>query len=218
MPNDSRWSPGAKVVWRSLPGGTVGTVLATFVIEDNPEAIVLFQPRGAPRRHRTGRRGGPSGRNMLPDGWDGAYEDTTLLGPSMVRLHPPGESYSVIRSWDESHQAMHGWYVNLEQPWIRTPIGFDSHDDVLDIRVSDDLSSWSWKDADELDWSVKVGKLTAGYARRVRETGEAVAAMIDEGVWPFQDAAWSRFSSLSHDTLPTIPHEWATTDWSSAVP
>lgn len=37
-------------------------------------------------------------------------------------------------------------YVNIEEPWQRTPIGFDSRDHLLDIVVTVDLSTWHWKD------------------------------------------------------------------------
>jgi len=208
-----RWEPGASVVWRSLPDGMVGTVFAAFVVEDCPDAVVLFQPAGAPRKRRTGRRGGPSGRNMLPNGWDGGYQESTFPGPSVVRLHPPGAPFSVIRSWSADEGGFQGWYINLEQPWERTPIGFDSRDDVLDIRADDDLGTWSWKDEDELEWSVEVGKISADQARKIRETGVHVASMLEARRWPFRDAAWSRYAPPPGRGLPSIPDGWATTDW-----
>ena len=115
----TRWPPGTSIVWRSLPGGMVGTVLAMFVLEDADDAVIVCQPAGAPRKRRTGRRGGPQGRNLLPGGWDGSYEDSPFPGPSMVRLHPTGASFSVIRRWDSELGRCRGWYVNLEQPWAR---------------------------------------------------------------------------------------------------
>jgi hypothetical protein len=39
--------------------------------------------------------------------------------------------------------------VNLEQPWTRTALGFDSRDDVLDVTVTDNLSQCKLKDEDE---------------------------------------------------------------------
>lgn len=187
--------------------------MAAVVIEDDPDAVVLFQPAGAPRKHRTGRRGGPGGRNMLPGGWDGGYRDSAFPGPSSVRLHPVGARYSVIRTWDDAAQEFRGWYVNLEQPWVRTPIGFDGRDDILDIRVADDLSGWEWKDADELDWSVDVGKVTPEYAKAVRQAGEDAAAQVAAGVWPFVGSAWDRYRPPSGWPLPTIPEGWTTTSW-----
>jgi Protein of unknown function (DUF402) len=77
---------------------------------------------------------------MLPDGWDGGYEQTAFRGPSVVRLHPTDQLFSVIRNWDADKEAFSGWYVNLERSWVRTPIGFDSRDDILDVTVADDLS------------------------------------------------------------------------------
>jgi predicted RNA-binding protein associated with RNAse of E/G family len=72
-------------------------------------------------------------------------------------------------------QQPHGWYVNLEATWRRTTIGFDTQDLVLDVTVADDLSSWAWKDEDELAWSVSVGKYSPQQAEQIR--GEGVRVM-----------------------------------------
>ena len=151
---------------------------------------------------------------MLPDGWDGGYDEVPFRGPSVVRVHPIGQSFSVIRNWDPGEQLFSGWYVNLEQPWIRTPIGFDSHDDVLDVTVANDLGSWSWKDIDELAWSVEVGKLSASHAEAARQAGRAAIALIESRNWPFQDSAWHRFMPERSWGLPRLPHDWSRTDWS----
>ena len=129
----------------------------------------------------------------------------SVVDPAVTPLqgtHPSGEGRHEFR----------GWYANLEQPWMRTPIGFDGHDDVLDIRVADDLSSWSWKDEDDLEWSVEVGKISAAYANDVRRTGEEVAALIQVGAWPFEEAAWSCVRPLDWG-CPAMPEGWATTNW-----
>ena len=40
-----------------------------------------------------------------------------------------------------------GWYVNLEEPFRRTPLGFDVRDLQLDILV-DPERKWRWKDSE----------------------------------------------------------------------
>lgn len=149
---------------------------------------------------------------MLPGGWDGGYRDSVFPGPSTVRLHPTGSPFSVIRDWDEERGRCRGWYANLEQPWMRTPIGFDGHDDILDIRVATDLSSWSWKDEDELEWSVEVGKISAEYAGAVRRAGNEVIGLIDAKAWPFDESVWSGLC-LPESGMPVMPEQWATTIW-----
>jgi len=85
-------------------------------------------------------------------------------------LHPVGRSYSVIRTWLQAEERFHGWYVNLEQPWVRTEVGFDSRDDVLDVTVTDDLRECTLKDEDQLDFEVDLGTLTQDEAQSIRAT------------------------------------------------
>ena len=46
------------------------------------------------------------------------------------------------------------WYVNLEAEWVRTPIGFDTRDLILDVTVADDRSSWCLKDEQEINFRI----------------------------------------------------------------
>lgn len=72
---------GDQVVWRSRPQGAVGTVIAAIVVEDRSDRIVLFQPAGSPKVQRVGRRGGPGGRLLLPDGCGRGRTKTNWRGP-----------------------------------------------------------------------------------------------------------------------------------------
>lgn len=73
----------------------------------------------------------------------------------------------MIRTWVVENQQFAEWCVNLEQPWARTTVGFDSRDDVLDVSVSANLGEWQLKDADELEFAVDVGLFTPTEARSV---------------------------------------------------
>lgn len=145
---------------------------------------------------------------MLPDGWDGSRSIGVWEQATTVRLHPIGRSYSVIRTWTEADRRFHGWYVNLEQPWVRTAVGFDSRDDVLDVTVTDDLSECGLKDEDELDFDVEVGKLTATDARSIRSTAESAIDDIKRRHWPFEDVAWHAFQPVLDDQPPDLPVGW----------
>jgi len=59
-------------------------------------------------------------------------------------VHVVGTTMSVIRNWDLSLRGFTGWSVNLELPWRRSPVGYDSRDLILDLTVADDLSSWTF--------------------------------------------------------------------------
>jgi predicted RNA-binding protein associated with RNAse of E/G family len=116
----------------------------------------------------------------------------------------------VIRTWLESSERFHGWYVNLEQPWVRTTLGFDSRDDVLDVAVADDLGACRLKDEDELKFAVEVGKLTAAEARSIRSTATSAVEDIAHRRWPFDDRAWLAFRPDPDDQPPDLPLDFDT--------
>jgi len=204
----NRWDAGAQVVWRSRPGGEIGFVFAAVVLEDGPSFTALFQPKGAPCKRRSGERSGPAGRQMLPGGWEGRHDDRAFAGPSTARVHPVGSGFAVLRHWDEHRRRYQGWYVNLERPWRRTPIGFDSRDDVLDLTVADDLSHWQWKDEEELAWAVEVGTMSRLDADQARAAGEAAIEAIERRAWPFDQEAWTRWAPPRRLSVPKLPDEW----------
>ena len=193
---------GDQVVWRSLPQGNVGYVFPATIVCDDGDVIGLFQHTGSICKKRTGKRGGPSGRNMLPGGWDGGYSDREWAGRSNLHLHKMGSGHTVIRSWDPDQQRFAGWYVNLEAEWVRTPIGFDTRDLILDVTVADDLSSWCLKDEDELQWAQDEGIVSADEAsfakseakHRRRSPQESLLAILRGLVWV---ATRSRLASPS---------------------
>lgn len=201
---------GDAVLWRSIYDARPGFVMPTRVIEDSAQAIALFEPTGVTVKARVGTRGGPRGRNMLPGGWDGRYEDRVWDGPGCLRLHLPGTGISVMRWWHPEKQRYDGWgwYVNLELPWRRTAMGFDSRDLLLDIVVAEDLSSWRWKDADELEWALEVGTMDAETAEFTKSAGAQAIALLEARAFPF-DTDWHRWRPDPAWTLPTLPPHWA---------
>jgi len=125
-----------------------------------------------------------------------------------VRLHPVGRCYSVIRTWMTAEKRFRGWYVNLEQPWTRTSVGFDSSDDVLDITLASDLSEWQLKDADELEFAVEVGQFTPREAETIHATAASAVDDIVNRRWPFDEAAWSQALPPQLLELAALPEDW----------
>ena len=126
----------------------------------------------------------------------------------MVRVHVVGRPYSVMRSCLVDEQRFHGWYVNLEQPWRRTAVGFDSRDDVLDVTVSDDLDECHLKDVDELEFTVEVGMFTAAEARSIHAAAETAIADVGNRRWPFDEEAWTQVLSPQFLEPTTLPSGW----------
>ena len=209
------WALGESVLWRARPqlaGEFVGYVFCANVVQDSAEAIVLFQAAGAPGMRRVGRRGGPRGRSLIERDWSGAHEPFVWRGPSTLRLHLVGTNFSVLRRWNSEAARCEGWYINLEQSWRRTRLGFDGRDDVLDVEVADDLSTWRLKDEDELESCVEVGDLTVAEARAIRRSAEHVVERLENRAWPFREDAWAH---LVPDPRWPVP---LSADWSSLDP
>ena len=196
-----------QVVWRSLPGGNVGYVLPATILCDDRDIVGLYQHTGSVCKKRTGKRGGPGGRNMQPDGWDGGHADKVWAGKSNLHLHRMGTHHTVIRSWNPDTCSYEGWYVNLETDWTRTPIGFDTRDLILDVTVDRELSSWTLKDADELQWSLENGIVTAEELNTAIAEADRVGKAIDGSLWPFGED-WSQWAPDPEWPVAPLPENW----------
>jgi uncharacterized protein len=197
---------GQGVVWRSLPGGSIGTVMPVTVVCDGAGIVGLFQQTGSIRKRRTGKRGGPGDRVMLE--WDGGHTDSVWSPPrSNLHLHKLGTKHKVTRSWNEQLGVYEGWYVNIETDWTRTPIGFDSWDMILDVTVTQDLSSWALKDEDELDWAEQQGIVSHEQADEARREAAIIGHNIERGAWPFFDD-WSGWAPDPSWQIPVSPENW----------
>ncbi len=98
------------------------------------------------------------------------------------------------------------WYVNFEEPFVHTPIGFDTRDLALDLVVGPDRA-WGWKDEEEFAESIARGLITADEERRIRAAGEDVIATIESGAYPF-DASWTSWAPDLAWTLPELVSGW----------
>jgi len=118
-------------------------------------------------------------------------------------LTPVGAGRSFWAIWDE-RWAFQEWYVNLQLPLERTRFGFDTADNVLDVVVAADLSSWRWKDEHELVEAIRVGRFTTEEAEEVREEGRRALATLEARGWPF-DGVWSDWRPDPGWPTPELP-------------
>jgi hypothetical protein len=137
--------------------------------------------------------------------WDGGHQDVTWQRTNVVRLYRFGEPYSLWLAFHSGSWDLAWRYINLEDPWRRTAIGFDSRDLYLDLIAGPDGDDWEWKDEDELAWIVEHGRFDADRAAQIRKDGErAVEAVrkidsIDRWRNWRPDPAWP---------IPTLPDRW----------
>ncbi len=163
------WKPGdvALLQWRL--GGQVRRIYPVIVVEDSPGLVALYLPAGTPIKLPVGPNGEPISRALsfverfaLP--W--RLGDGMWSGNSVLQLAQPGEARSTWGFWSGEHEEFRTWYVNLQAPLVRTRIGFDTEDHVLDLVVDRELN-WRWKDEDELDEAVRVGRFTEEQATAI---------------------------------------------------
>ena len=197
------WSSGDQIVVRYVRDGRPSWVRPVTVIEDTPERSVVFIAAGTPTKEPVRLDGSAIARVVsyeervslewrLGDGNWGSHQ--TLL------LTPSDAAYSVWLFWTEDWTFL-GWYVNLQQPLERTPVGFDTRDQVLDIWVEPDLT-WSWKDEGELEDAVRLGRFSADEAAAIRAEGERVIAK-----WPFP-TGWEDWRPDPSWPIPKLPDGW----------
>jgi hypothetical protein len=199
------WSSGDAVAWRSVKDGAVRTAMPLIVVRDELDLIALYRPVGTEYKRGTGVRGGPGGRLMLR--WDGGHEDVTWSRNRVLVLHKPGAAHTVQLFFDDASEEFSGWYINLEAPWRRTAIGFDTLEQLLDVVVERDLSVWHLKDEEELDWAVGRGEFTPDEATAIRAEATRAIDLVLRSVPPY-GLEWMSWRPDPSWHLPTLPATW----------
>jgi hypothetical protein len=113
-----------------------------------------------------------------------------FTGHDILVLMPAGAAYSVW--WFFRAGVFAGWYVNLEQPYVRRSDGVDTTDHVLDIVVTPQRQ-WEWKDTDE--FTERIGNpvyFDQPAADAIRAEGERLVRLIEAGEFPF-DGTYTDF-------------------------
>jgi hypothetical protein len=197
------------VALRWVSGFFITGAVPCEVIEETPDFAALYQPAGSIWKRAAGERTGPRGRNMVPEGRSGTHDDTEWLGDGVLRLHSFGDEWSVWRWLDSNRVWSDQFYVNLEDPWRRSPIGFDTGDWVLDVVGTPE--SWEYKDEDELQWSEDIGLVDDEWAARTRDAGRRASAALEANAWPF-NADWGRWLPPIGVAVPVLPDEWDAVD------
>lgn len=180
---------GEQVQIREVLDGKVWTVRPVTVVRDTDEELVTYLAPGTTTQYPVGVEKG----EVVLDMWrTGTWElgPLTSWGPGILRLTTPGAGFDVWAFWrDEDHTLSH-WYVNVGEPFRRTPLGFDTMDQVLDVIVEPDLSAWRWKDDWELALAVDLGVYSEAQAAAIEETARAVIEAIEAGRPPW-DTSWA---------------------------
>jgi predicted RNA-binding protein associated with RNAse of E/G family len=175
-------------VWRDVHHGRVWRAQACRIVEDSPETIALWIPAGAPAKV-------PAGGLRIPgDDWELVDK---INRRDQLCVARPGRAHSIYVFWTDAGE-LEDWYVNFEQPLRRSPVGFDTFDEKLDLIVRPD-GKYRWKDEDELEQAAALGLLDPDAVR-----AEAQRVLRE---WPFP-TGWENFRPDPSWPVPQLPPGW----------
>ncbi len=197
------WRRGDNIVLREILRGQVKSGRPYTVVEDTPGRLLLYANAGVRWVRAVSSDGAPLKSHET------AWTLQETVWPSeALRIITPGSRNSVLLYWTPTFGEFLQWYVNLEDTLVRTPLGFDYLDQMLDIEAAPDLSQWHWKDEDEFDEAVARGSLTPEHANTIRAEGEQVIAALEARRSPF-DEPWDRWRPDPGLPAPTLPEGWS---------
>lgn len=194
------WRPGDTVVLRYFNRGRPTGALPTRAVSIESDRVVLWLAGGTAVKWP-----GVGGRHVRDLSLEERYAvpweaiDGPWRGDGVLILGRPGRAHSIWLFWE--NWDFTGWYVNLEQPWQPSRLGFDSEDHTLDLWVERD-GTWRWKDEHELDVAVGLGFFSHEQAVAFRAEGERVVAE-----WPFP-TGWEDWRPDPSWRVPVLPREW----------
>lgn len=183
-----RWEPGTVIMWRYGDGFAEPMT----VVQDDDEGLVAWLRAGTPTRklvRADGRTLRAEAATMFTADRvevDGVWEDHDVL-----RIAPTNAWWSVWVFFDPVTHDFQGWYVNIEDPHVRSDHAVHTRDHVLDLWVEPDRSC-SRKDEDELVLAVEQGRYNREEAELITTVAEQVEKVIADWGSPFCDG-WEDF-------------------------
>ncbi|MFE5586104.1 DUF402 domain-containing protein [Kitasatospora sp. NPDC056531] len=207
----ARFESGARVVRRDIHAGKVWSAQPYRALADTGTVLELAYWPGirslAPTTWTTALRTGDdavrksgltnlaAGTWML-DSW--AWQDTVLRS-----RFEPGEWFSAHHFQTPAGEPLR-LYVNFEKPAVRTRIGIDTLDLLVDLVVEPDLSGHRWKDTDEYAHGRRLGFITDQDHRLVEQARERVLGFLQDRAGPFA-APWPAWAPETDWPLPQLP-------------
>jgi hypothetical protein len=181
------WNPGDIVIHRYVGHHDwITWSRPHVVVSDTPECVALFQPESTVLE-RFDRK-------------DRVPLESMTVRMNVLRLMYPNTNYAVLLFYDAGtgvppwYQKIYdwpdgdfkGWKIELESPFKRTEIGFDTTDNDLDVIVRADLT-WYWKDEESLARRVGHGVYSDDEAESFYADGRQALKAVEERRPPFSE-------------------------------
>jgi uncharacterized protein len=196
------WQPGDVVALRERWDGRIFEARPATVVRDTPSEAAFYVPAGVVCAMPVD---GEGRQLRLPDRpWRLALRERGTL--DILSFSWPETPYAVLLLFEPGGE-LQGWYVNLQAPLERTPVGFDTVDHALDVVIPADRSSWAWKDEDELAEAISLGLFEERDAAWFRHWGERAVEHLLLRRPPF-DRGWDDWRPDPGWARPALPYGW----------
>jgi hypothetical protein len=193
---------GDPAVLRHVYNGRVGAAYPVTVVEDSERRVALYLRAGTPIRWLEGE---------LPLWLDSADRATLVREwerTDVLMLCTPGRAHSTWVMWSAETHDFVCWMVQLQEPLVRSRLGWDTTDHELDIVVSPGLR-WALKDEDKFERLVALGPFNKEVGEAIRREAAAVIADVEARRSPF-DEPWPDWRPDTTWPTPALPPDWAT--------
>jgi predicted RNA-binding protein associated with RNAse of E/G family len=202
------WKPGETVLLRGVWREKLWFAIVAYIVQDTDDLIALYWHAGTPNRLPGWRI---TGKDFLVEKQPKLIA-STWTRTNLLMLAKPGETHSIELMWDGESGEFLCWYVNLQEPLRRTPLGFDTMDLALDVVINPDRSKWRWKDENEFAGLIELGLVSSSEAKAIRSEGERVIQMAETNQSPFCDG-WENWSAPEDWEIPEFPPDWDQIDF-----
>lgn len=179
------WSEGDWVVRREVLQDGPWMGMLVKIIEDRPDRLVSYIPEGAPLAFPPGVWPTPTGKHP----WAGR---ATWRGHGCLMIQPTSAAHAIWHFWEGPRREFSCWYINLQEPFRRTPVGYDTQDLELDIILSPD-GGLALKDDHLMEQRVAEGRWTAQRVEAIRVDAQELMARLEAGErwWPLAFRDWA---------------------------
>jgi hypothetical protein len=199
----TRWKPGDTVLLRGVWQRKLWFAIIAYIVQDTDELTALYWRAGTPNKVPGWRL---TAQDLLTEE-QLKLSDSTWTRTDLLMLVKPGDSHSVEVMWDGNTGEFLCWYINLQEPLRRTPVGFDTMDMALDVVINPDKSKWRWKDEDEFAEMIELGLISAADGQALRADGKSVIHLAEQNQPPFCEG-WENWSPPDDWPIPAFPTDW----------
>ncbi|MFT4726060.1 MAG: hypothetical protein ACI9UN_000555 [Granulosicoccus sp.] len=196
------WTKGDWIVRREVLSSGPWLGVIAKIIEDTPEHLISYIPEGSPFGFPDGDWPTPSGKH--PWSYRKSWE-----GHGCLMIQRPEDAYAVWHFWHGPDREFLCWYINLQEPFRRKALGYDTQDLELDLIVYPD-GNLELKDDELMDQRVQEGRWSAERVAEIRADASIIYDRLKNGErwWPLEWRDWKPDPAW---VVPSdLPVDWAT--------